>query len=282
MSSCLGLYIENNIIKYAKVSKDHDNLKIDAFGIKFYEKLGDSIDQVVEETYSQKTPISVNMSEEMYNYFNMYALLTKSDLQKAIRTEFEALKNDFETIRQQIEDDVVRTELYKGEFYELTPYSYQRNGCKQGKPVKRPDTIKSTKNLCIYGFNNQNQIVEVKVGCSIENQFYHTFLYYTDNLVKSILYDNGKHLMNVCHYFFEGGKLKRSQLCGRYGCREENYIYKENALTHIEVKQYDIEGNSGNDLIHIFQYQDDGALESITKSFPNGYSEIIYKTKRGC
>ena len=68
--------------------------------------------------------------------------------------------------------------------------------------------------------------------------------------------------MNVCHYFFEGGKLKRSQLCGRYGCREENYIYKENALTHIEVKQYDIEGNSGNDLIHIFQYQDDGALES--------------------
>ena len=53
-------------------------------------------------------------------------------------------------------------------------------------------------------------------------------------------------------------------------------------LTHIEVKQYDIEGNSGNDLIHIFQYQDDGALESITKSFPNGYSEIIYKTKRSC
>ena len=79
---------------------------------------------------------------------------------------------------------------------------------------------------------------------------------------------------------FEGGKLKRSQLCGRYGCREENYIYKENALTHIEVKQYDIEGNSGNDLIHIFQYQDDGALESITKSFPNGYSEIIYKNEK--
>ena len=77
MSSCLGLYIENNIIKYAKVSKDHDNLKIDAFGIKFYEKLGDSIDQVIEETYSQKTPISVNMSEEMYNYFNMYALLNQ-------------------------------------------------------------------------------------------------------------------------------------------------------------------------------------------------------------
>ena len=90
MSSCLGLYIENNIIKYAKVSKDHDTLKVESFGVKFYQKLGEAIDQVVEETYSQKTPISINMSEEMYNYYQMYALLTKSDLQKAIKTEFEA------------------------------------------------------------------------------------------------------------------------------------------------------------------------------------------------
>ena len=203
-------------------------------------------------------------------------------IEETLRTEFEALKNDFETIRQQIESDVVRTELYKGEFYELTTYSYQRNGFRQGKPIKRPDTVKSTKNLFIYGFNNQNQIVEVKAGCSIENQFYHTFLYYTDNLVRSLLYDNCKHLMNVCHYFFEGGKLKRLQSCGSHGSREENYIYKENALIHIEIKQYDIDGKSGSDLVHIFQYQDDGTLETITKSFPNGYSEIIYKTKRGC
>lgn len=90
MSSCLGLYIENNIIKYAKVSKNRDTIKVDAFGVKFYQKLGEAIDQVVEETYSQKTPISINMSEEMYNYYQMYALLTKSDLQKAIKTEFEA------------------------------------------------------------------------------------------------------------------------------------------------------------------------------------------------
>ena len=45
------------------------------------------ITKVIEETYSQKTPISVNMSDEMFNYFDMYALLTKNDLQKAIKTE---------------------------------------------------------------------------------------------------------------------------------------------------------------------------------------------------
>lgn len=203
-------------------------------------------------------------------------------MNERLKAEFEAYKNDFELIRQQIEKEVVRNEYYKSEFYELTPFSYQRNGFKQGKPVKRPDTIKSSKNLCIYGFNDQAKIIEVKAGCSIENQFYHTFLFYTDNLVKSILYDNGKHLMNVCHYFFKDGKLNRLLLCGNYGSREENYIYDRNVLTHIEIKQYNEEGENAGGLVHIFQYQDDGALDSITKSFPNGYSEIIYKTKRGC
>ena len=90
MSNCLGLYIEENLIKYAKVSKDHDNLKVETFGVKFYEKLDEAIDQIIEETYSQKTPISINLSEEMYNYFDMFALLSKNDLQKAIKTEFES------------------------------------------------------------------------------------------------------------------------------------------------------------------------------------------------
>ncbi len=203
-------------------------------------------------------------------------------MNERLKAEFEAYKNDFELIRQQIEKEVVRNEYYKSEFYELTPFSYQRNGFKQGKPVKRPDTIKSSKNLCVYGFNDQAKIIEVKAGCSIENQFYHTFLFYTDNLMKSILYDNGKHLMNVCHYFFKDGKLNRLLLCGNYGSREDNYIYDGNVLTHIEIKQYNEEGENAGGLVHIFQYQDDGALDSITKSFPNGYSEIIYKTKRGC
>lgn len=90
MSSCLGLYIEEHLIKYAKVSKDHENIRVESFGIKFYDKIGEAIAQIIEETYSQRTQISVNLSEEMYNYFDMFALLTKNDLQKAIKTEFEA------------------------------------------------------------------------------------------------------------------------------------------------------------------------------------------------
>lgn len=94
MQTCLGLYIENNIIKYAKVSKDSNNIKIDAFGIKFYDKLTDAIHQVIEETYSYKIPISINLSEENYNYFYVFSLLNKKDMANVISTEFESLCYD--------------------------------------------------------------------------------------------------------------------------------------------------------------------------------------------
>lgn len=104
MASCLGIYIEPNIIKYAKVSKERDILTVESFGIKFYDRLGDAIKQVISDTYSFKIPISINLSEESYQYFYMFSLLNKNDLKKAIATEFESLcaergvnKNTIET-----------------------------------------------------------------------------------------------------------------------------------------------------------------------------------------
>ena len=104
MTSCLGIYVEPNIIKYAKISKDHDALRVESFGIKFYEQLGEAINQIVSDTYSFKTPISINLSEETYQYFYMFTLLNKTDLKKAIQTEFESFcvdkginKNSVET-----------------------------------------------------------------------------------------------------------------------------------------------------------------------------------------
>ncbi len=91
MPSCLGLYIDKNLIKYAKVSKDHEFIKVDSYGIKFYDKISEAISQIVAETFSYKIPISVNLSNEMYNYFEIFSLLNKNDIPKAIETEFESL-----------------------------------------------------------------------------------------------------------------------------------------------------------------------------------------------
>lgn len=90
MSSCLGLYIEERLIKYAKVTRERDDIKVEAFGIKFYDNIGEAIQQIVSETYSYKTPISINLSEEVYNYFYFFSLLSKNDLKKAVETEFDS------------------------------------------------------------------------------------------------------------------------------------------------------------------------------------------------
>ena len=94
MSTCLGLYIEENVIKYAKVSREKEQLKIESFGVKFYENIDQAIKQIVEETFSYKTPISINLTNEIYNYFDVFAALSRKDLPKAIRTEFDAYCTD--------------------------------------------------------------------------------------------------------------------------------------------------------------------------------------------
>ena len=70
MASCLGLYIEDNLIKYAKVSKEHDKTSIDSFGVRFYENLQETISQIIDETDSSRIPVSINLTEEMYNYLH--------------------------------------------------------------------------------------------------------------------------------------------------------------------------------------------------------------------
>ena len=89
MSSCLGIYVGENIIKYAKVQKDKDSFKVEAFGVKFYEKLDEVLKQIIKETYSNKTRISINISNEMYNYFDIYAMLSKQDIKKSVDIEYD-------------------------------------------------------------------------------------------------------------------------------------------------------------------------------------------------
>ena len=94
MSSCLGIYIESNLIKYAKIAKERDTVKVEAFGVKFYDNLTEAIEQIINETYSFRVPISVNINDEQYNYFDMANLLSEKDMGKAIGIEFELLCED--------------------------------------------------------------------------------------------------------------------------------------------------------------------------------------------
>lgn len=91
MASCLGLYVETGLIKYAKITKDNENIKVDTCGIKAYDNFEEELSKIIEETGSQKLPISINLSEEIYNEFEVFSLLNKKDMEAAIKTEFEAV-----------------------------------------------------------------------------------------------------------------------------------------------------------------------------------------------
>ena len=91
MPSCLGIQIEKDVIKYAKVLKEKDSIKVEAFNIVFYEDLKKTIDRIIEETNSYKTPITLNLSEEKFDYFQIPALLAKNDMKNAAQLEFDML-----------------------------------------------------------------------------------------------------------------------------------------------------------------------------------------------
>lgn len=90
MANCLGINIQKNLIKYAKIAKDHNNFKVEAYGVKFYDAdLEKTIEQIVKETFSYQIPISVNIEKEEYTYANIFNLLKPQDVEKSIDTEFD-------------------------------------------------------------------------------------------------------------------------------------------------------------------------------------------------
>ena len=114
MPKSLGIYVENNLIKYAKVSKEHDDIKVETYGVRAFENISDEIKRIIEETFSFNTPICINLANEKYVYFDFTTLLNKKDIPKIIETEFETYceeknftKNVFETryvLTQELED----------------------------------------------------------------------------------------------------------------------------------------------------------------------------------
>ena len=91
MPKCLGIYIEDDVIKYSKVNKNKDVLKIESSSVVFYEKenIAQTLEKIIRETFSAKDPISINISNELYNYFEVFAALKKSDRDKSSDLDFE-------------------------------------------------------------------------------------------------------------------------------------------------------------------------------------------------
>ena len=91
MLSCLGIFVDNNIIKYAKLKRNKKEYNIESFNMEVYDDLKESIKRIVKETDSENIPICTNISNEVYSYFNVYSELDKSDIENSLQIEFKKL-----------------------------------------------------------------------------------------------------------------------------------------------------------------------------------------------
>lgn len=94
MQESLGITITNQTIKYAKVTRENNQINVTSFGIKFYDNLERDIKQIIDETNSNNIAICTNTKDEKITYFSTFGLLSKNDTIKTINTEFETICSD--------------------------------------------------------------------------------------------------------------------------------------------------------------------------------------------
>ena len=93
MANCLGIYLDDNIVKYAKLSLDNSkNINVEKYGIKFtsdnYEQI---INQIIVETDSQNVPVVINPQDDLYYSSQVYEQVKdNSYVPDIMKLEFEA------------------------------------------------------------------------------------------------------------------------------------------------------------------------------------------------
>lgn len=147
MSTCLGLFIQDNLIKYAKVSRENENIKIENYGIKFYEQdLSQTIEKIIDETFSYKIPISINISNEKYANAEIFGLLSEADQKKSIKTEFDYLYNQIGKNRLTVDYRAVVSQSTKDVDKKNVLYVYSE----KGDIVERTQLLDKYKLASIY------------------------------------------------------------------------------------------------------------------------------------
>lgn len=93
MPSCLGICVGKNLIKYAKMSKDKNSniMSIDAYGVKFYDVLSQTLSEIVQETKSSEATVSVCLSSEDYENVDVFKSMKPKDRDALLTSEFESI-----------------------------------------------------------------------------------------------------------------------------------------------------------------------------------------------
>ena len=92
MPSCLGFYTDKNMIKYAKVNRDKTSgmYMLEAYGVKFYDNIITTIDEIAQEVGMEQCTVSLTMTNEGYHAIEVFSGLKSKDRDDLVRSEFDA------------------------------------------------------------------------------------------------------------------------------------------------------------------------------------------------
>ena len=122
MASCLGISVGKNLIKYAKLSKEKGqaSVTIEAYGVKFYDILTQTVSEIIQETKSNDASVSVCLTSEDYEKVECFKQIkSKKERDAMLNAEFEELcaKKNVNTgsldVRYILADDPDNPEQYR-------------------------------------------------------------------------------------------------------------------------------------------------------------------------
>ena len=188
MASSLGIFIEKDIIKYAKLNQEKDSIKVESFSVEFYEKgnVGTAVKKILTETNGAKCSVNVNVSSELYNYFETFSMLSKKDMKDSIDIEFDLLCGEKGYNRKSLDTRyILTTSKENADKYKVLHIAVNKNDVnkrvKEFAPVKLASMtpISTSITNLIDGDEIDNAIIvnienETQITTVIEGQIYRT------------------------------------------------------------------------------------------------------------
>lgn len=183
MNGCLGIYLGEKIIKYAKVVMDSQNrIDIKKTGVKFVERdKFETVRAILEEINQENYPVSVNLLTETYDNLKLINKLSKSDLAKVINIEYEDIcerkgitpenfeKKYYISPNENKEDETINVLMVREKKETLNLIKKSLPGVQLSGLIPQRLTVKnlvqpSEQNYILLNFEEQTQVITVVKG----------------------------------------------------------------------------------------------------------------------
>ncbi|GJM53436.1 hypothetical protein, partial [Capnocytophaga catalasegens] len=173
---------------------------------------------------------------------------------------FNKAQNDYQTLKTDIENQVVRWFWTSNDIFSLNPFWFEQNRFSKGKILKE-EPAKNRQ----YGVNSADEIIVARGMTSFKDNFYETFYFRNQNEILSYHFDygNDKELINIKKFLYED-----NQLTEIYSFFEENgywiehFIYENDKLIRKEWQDMDNYGKNFNRTMN-YDYDEIGQLKTI-------------------